>query len=429
MPLPPELRVRVAIAFAIFGGLVSFLLSVGLYFSAHDLGKVLINQTLEAEMEDNIARRQRNPHSLPPATVTLLGYIQPGEPLPPGEIRTLDAGYHHIRLQDISYRLLIQENNGQRFFLLYNETLHLRRESRFVLILAGGMVAMVLFSTAGGWWLAGRVIAPVVNLAEQVRAMGLEESAPLAPHFPQDELGILARVFDQRHAQLQAFISRERSFTADVSHELRTPLSVIQGVVEITLEDPTLSPRNQMRLERAQRAVRDMTILTQALLMLSREEYLQSRQENVCNLTRVLQEEVEQNRHLLAAKPIQVVMNAPPDIQVPEACVFLHIVVGNLVRNAFSYTQQGMVRLTLTPQQLTVSDTGTGIRAEELAHVFQRHYKGPMSLGAGIGLSLVKRICQQCQWEVSIHSRAGEGTDARLVFSKISPLDPPLTHS
>src|SRR5512139_966447 len=92
-----SLRFRVATAFAAIGGVISLLMAIGLYFGVQDAGERLIDETLNAEMQDYLSRRSRNPHSLPPATATLLGYVlptRPGEPAPPDGISLLPPGQH-----------------------------------------------------------------------------------------------------------------------------------------------------------------------------------------------------------------------------------------------------------------------------------------------------------------------------------------------
>lgn len=87
-----SLRFRVATAFAAIGGVISLLMAVGLYVGVRDAGRRLIDETLGAEMQDYLSRRARNPHSLPPATATLLGYLAPaaaGEPAPPAAVAAL----------------------------------------------------------------------------------------------------------------------------------------------------------------------------------------------------------------------------------------------------------------------------------------------------------------------------------------------------
>lgn len=158
MRLPHSLRFRVALAFAWFGALVSLLLAVGLYFSAHDLGKRLIDETLQAEMEDYLARRARNPHSLPPNTLSLRGYVfEPGQTQSdvPAAVQHLPLGQYEIHLDSAPYRAVVTQRGNLRYVMLFDEAPQLQRENRFVFYLAGGILIMALLSAAGGYWLAG----------------------------------------------------------------------------------------------------------------------------------------------------------------------------------------------------------------------------------------------------------------------------------
>lgn len=94
----------------------------------------------------------------------------------------------------------------------------------------------------------------------------------------------------------------------------------------------------------------------------------------------------------------------------------LRVVLGNLIRNAYAYTQKGGVKITLENDGVTITDTGVGMSEAELTRVFDRHYRGSEKGGAGIGLSLVERICQCYGWEISIVSEVGIGTRVRLLF-------------
>jgi len=97
--------------------------------------------------------------------------------------------------------------------------------------------------------------------------------------------------------------------------------------------------------------------------------------------------------------------------------VLLAVVLDNLVRNALTFTETGKVTVRVEAVRVVVTDTGRGIVAEDMERIFQRHYKGAASQGAGIGLSLVKRICDRYGWEIGIASRTGEGTVAELRFA------------
>jgi signal transduction histidine kinase len=415
-----SLRFRLAFTFAWFGALVSLLLSMGLSFTAHNLGQRLMDETLRAEVEDYIARRSRNPDSLPPATISVRGYVHvPGRKtadIPPALLK-LDPGKHQLTLDNIPYRVAVVDRGDERYVMLFNEVRQRYREEEFLVHLGVGALIMTLFSAGIGWWLAGKVITPVSELAQRVgKAKPEDEALDIESGFPHDEIGQLASVFGGYLKRMRAFIDRERAFTGDVSHELRTPLAIVQGAVELMEDDERLDEKQRARTARIGRAAKDMIDLTAALLLMAREDTSDEPVVQDCDVCEVVRDVVEKHRYLVREQ-ISVELDCRSHPRIAAEKTLLGIVVANLIRNAFSYTESGKVAIFVDGDRLTVADTGPGIHGEEIKKVFQRHYKGPASTGAGIGLSLVKRICERYGWEVLIESTEGSGTTAQLVFS------------
>jgi signal transduction histidine kinase len=134
-----------------------------------------------------------------------------------------------------------------------------------------------------------------------------------------------------------------------------------------------------------------------------------------CDLCEVVATAIEMNRHLLSENTaLNLVCLA--DTPVAAERTLLSIVVANLIRNAFIHTPSGSVSISVMNNSLTISDTGVGIPEEKISKVFQRHFKGSDSTGSGIGLSLVKRICDRYGWQTIINSTEGQCTSAQLVF-------------
>ena len=92
-------------------------------------------------------------------------------------------------------------------------------------------------------------------------------------------------------------------------------------------------------------------------------------------------------------------------------------VVGNLLENAVHYTENGMIRVELSPQELVVQDSGVGIAPADLSNIFERRYRGPQSRGLGLGLYLIKRICDRLGWSVRAESVPGAGARFVVTFS------------
>ncbi|MFP3873824.1 MAG: sensor histidine kinase [Thiohalophilus sp.] len=413
-----SLRYRVVVGFAVFGTLVSLLFATALYFATHDLSQRLIDETLAAELDDYVARRERNPMSIPPSTVTVHGYVSSDEERDdvPAALRQLSPGWHNLQLGEIPYRAVVVDRQGERYFLLHDISLLERREKRFLVFLGAGVILMVLLSSVIGFWLAGRVIAPVTRLAQCVRGSSADERPVcLLEDFSGGEVGELARVFERYIARLRAFVERERLLAADLSHELRTPLAIIQGATEVLLEDELLSQRHRERLLRIERASQDMTDLGTSLLLMAKEDSGEVAATEV-PVAEVLQESLDKHRYLLRDKPVKVVTDIrSAALQVPVERALLFIVISNLLRNAFTYTERGEVRITLTADSLVIADSGPGIAPERQEYLFQRHFRSG-ARGAGIGLSLVKRICDRYGWPVRVRSREGAGTTVEIHF-------------
>lgn len=414
-----SLRGRVAWFFALFGGTLSLVMAFMLHHSAHDLGQRLIDETLSAELDDYLARRERNPHSLPPSTVVLQGYVRTAEGggEVPEYLDRLPDGRHDVAVGQLAYRVAVLERQGERYFLLYDTTLQKRREQRFAWQLGLIAVAMTLLSALGGVWISRMVVAPVAELAGRVRHRGVEDwEHALADEFPSGEVGELARVFDRQLIRMRAFIERERAFGADVSHELRTTLAVILSATEVLLSDETLNEKQRVRIGRIERAAHDMAELGTALLLMAREERSLA-MSGACSVAEVVVEVVEKHRHLLGHKPVAVAVNTDPGLILAADRGVLDILVSNLVRNAFAYTASGTVTVIQDAHSLTVSDTGKGIPGGAVEQVFLRHFRDMTSSGAGIGLFLVKRICDRYGWRVRLESDEACGTTVTVDFS------------
>lgn len=415
-----NLRHRVAFSVALFSGVVSLLLAISLYWATDDLSKRLIDETLTAELDDLMARHERNPRTFPPQTAILHGYIQETtdqvEQLPT-YLRPLSSGRYHITTGKESYRVVVADRQGVRFILLYNTTLQQKREHRFALLMGLAVLLTGLIAIVGGLWLAKGIIAPVTDLAYRVRKRDPRQwsSTLLVEDYPQDEVGELAQVIDHHLDCLRAYMERERTFTTDLSHELRTSLTVILSATEVLLSDDSLQERQLKRIARIDRAAREMSELGTALLLMAREEGM-LRIDTQCRVAEVVHECVEHYRYLLSNKPITLNIDTDPAFTLPAERGLLFIALSNLIRNAFFYTHQGEVHVLHQQNRFVIRDSGQGIPSHQMENVFLRHFRDSVSEGAGIGLALVKRIADHYGWLLRMETPAGGGTQVTLIF-------------
>ncbi len=316
-----------------------------------------------------------------------------------------------------AYKLAVRKTPNEWFFLAYDMSQAIRGQEQFKRAIYGSVVLFSLFSLLVGWWAASRVMSPVSELAQRLKESGRSaQPEALASHFPDDEVGQLAGALDEYAARLTEVVQRDREFNADVSHELRTPLAVIRGATELLLARPDLDARTQVRLRRIQRAEQQCTDLISALLLLSREE----RGHGICDVAKVVEQLLDMHRAQLGGKSLELRMEGEGGLVVdaPEAAVA--VALGNLIGNAVKYTQQGEVVVRLHADAVEVADSGPGLSAEEAARLFERGYRGAHaehSQGAGIGLSIVRRLCKLYGWDVRVVPGAERGVVATLTFA------------
>jgi len=315
------------------------------------------------------------------------------------------------------YKLGVRKTPQAWFFLAYDMSQSARGEKQFNNALIGVVIVFTGLSLLVGWWAASRVMSPVSDLAQRLRRSGTSSDPDaLSPHFPQDEVGELAKALDDYAARLTEVVQRDREFNADVSHELRTPLAVIRGAVELMMARPDVDDRTRTRLQRIHRAQQQCTDLIGALLLLSRNE----RAQGACDVARVAQQQLESHRAQLGGKPVDLRLEgeAGVNLDVPDSA--LAVALGNLIGNAVKYTPSGEVVVRVHRDAVEVIDSGPGLSAEDAANLFTRGYRGShagQSQGGGIGLSIVRRLCVLYGWEVQVRPGVERGVVATLRFS------------
>jgi two-component system, OmpR family, sensor kinase len=282
----------------------------------------------------------------------------------------------------------------------------------------------VLLAFALGYAFAARALNPVTSLTQA--AYDLAERRAWREVLPEpqqkDEVWRLARATNTLLETLASVIETERRFTADAAHELRTPLTVLQGRLEQALEqnqDSNLAPL----LNKSATALEELLTLVEKLLFLARAEAGQglSRErvdlaDLVCNVAELLRPRLEQKGLRLALELPQKAVTVAGD------SVALGLLLRNLLENAAKFTEQGEVSVKVRQEgpevTLVVEDTGQGLPAEALPHLFERFYQADVRhrrMGSGLGLALVKSIAA---WHAgSVRASNREGGGARFVVT------------
>lgn len=422
-----SLRSNALFAFAMLGGLYLLLL-IAFTFMSYQMGREVVLQSVISR-EIGHVRDQLEAGVLPGDIKTPLSNVYPGvEALPKRYRDNLDAFEeedYDIPVREWNEVFLAEiEHAGVPLFLLVEGW---RIDDQGFLVTSVARVMLVLFFCAGllATWLsfvlAARLAEPVSTLAKHIRDYTIDrDPQPLESDVQDDDLRQLARAFDAYSLRLRAFIDREKEFTRNASHELRTPITVVRGACEvIRRESPDAGPRTKGAIARALEGLEEMEALVETFLLLAREERRPERMATV-DVGRLVRHIIERYRPL--AQPgveLQSEIAAEVLADFPEA--LFRIAAENLVRNALLYTEAGSVVVRLRTERFEVEDTGPGIPESLQERLLEPLVRSPRSPGSGLGLSIVRRIAERCDWQLSWSSSEGQGSRFALEFRPPAP--------
>ena len=200
-----------------------------------------------------------------------------------------------------------------------------------------------------------QITKPLLNLKNAVETD--HQNLTQLTHLP-SEVGILARAIDEKNHKLEQYLRREQLFTGDVSHELRTPLTIIMGASEVLASQLQNDERLSEFANRISNTAQETSEIITALLLLSRSpEKLDAPPTSINN---VAISEVNRLTYLLRHKAVTCSVLADKDYVANVRPELLKMALGNLIKNAFQYTDEGEVTVRIDAEKITVTDTGLG---------------------------------------------------------------------
>jgi heavy metal sensor kinase len=335
---------------------------------------------------------------------------------------------------------------GEVFYVLHAATplAPLDRQLDLVrlVLLATGLLALGLVGF-GTWWTTGRMLGAVDRISATARSIersqDLHQRIPAPPDAPDDEMARLVRTFNSMLARLETAFQAQKQFVADSSHELRSPLTVIRGNLELWRRARNEAERQEVITAIEQETER-MTRLVENLLLLAQMEAAPASATATAH-----REAVELDSLLLTvyrqARVIdngahQIVLAHEDAVTVQGQRDQLQQLLLNLVDNAIKYTPPGStISLGLYGDagwaRLEVADSGPGIPAEDLPHVFDRFYRSDKARsraqgGAGLGLAIVREVAEAHGGRVEALSAVGQGTLFRVWLPRPADSAPTL---
>jgi two-component system OmpR family sensor kinase len=310
------------------------------------------------------------------------------------------------------------------------------------LTMTGGII--LLLTVLVSLVLARQVVEPIGNMTKVTEAIAAGDLNRRVELRGPDEIRRLGDAFNRMTDQVQAMLLRQQAFVSNASHELRSPLTSLWLRVELLQRhgwaDPALA---QNYLREIEKEITHMGQMVEHLLMLSRLDEGKEWPRTTLDLAPLLYELADEMTPLLQASGLHLELDVPPHLPpIIAGTDAMRIVLRNLLDNAIKYTPSGgRIRLegavseekprgqekqrkAAAPQTassarrwvvLKVIDTGRGIAAEDLPHIFERFYRGKEARldgqsGAGLGLALVRAIVESLGGRITVESSPGQGS-------------------
>jgi heavy metal sensor kinase len=297
------------------------------------------------------------------------------------------------------------------------------------IIFAMGIPFAVGLAIMGGYFLAGRVLAPVGAMADKAREITAESLAQRLPvENAADEFGRLATVFNETLSRLQDAFERLRRFTADASHELRTPLTAMRSVGEVALRNTLDASAYRDVIGSMLEEVDRLTRLVESLLTLTRADSgkVQLKPESL-ELGALAGNVIDQLRVLADEKRQELTLRARSQVHARGDPALMRQALMNLIHNAIKYTPNGGTISVETNARnsgqaiIEVRDSGPGIPSAHQDRIFDRFYRVDASRsredgGVGLGLAIARWAVEANGGQIEVASDGMRGSVFRVLL-------------
>lgn len=336
-----------------------------------------------------------------------------------------EIGGQKIRLGQFPILNEAGENIGQLTIAIsQQESSIILNNLIWVLLISFPVVLIVQFVASS--LAASRAIQPVHHLINSASGIGdsnMSTRLILPEH--KDELYELTKTINELLARIEASMLQQKQFTSDASHEIRTPLSAIRGTLEVLIRRQREPYIYEEKVADVIAQVDRLDLLLEQLLQLARIEsdFALAKNETI-NLLQISSELMKKWELVASKEKIKLHLNISEDAAITGDRLYMELILDNLLSNAIKYGKVNgnvFVQWNNNARTLTFKDDGIGISAENLSKIFNRFYRADESrsssvIGNGLGLSIVKKLADLQQINLTVMSKPGAGSSFILKF-------------
>jgi len=291
----------------------------------------------------------------------------------------------------------------------------------------------LLFASAAvvGWFMARRALAGVESVtrtARRISSGSLDERVPVKKQA--DEIDQLATTFNQMLDRIQKLVTEIKEMSDNIAHDLKSPITRIRGIAEVSLTaGSTLKEYENMAAGTIEECDRLLDMINTMLIISKTEAGVSPIEDREVDIAQVVREACDLFRLPAEDKGVALTCLTPDRFQIHGDIRLIQRMLANLVDNAVKYTPaNGQIEVSVETAggqvvAISVKDTGGGISAEDLPHIFERFYRGDPSRsqpGTGLGLSFARAIARAHGGEITVESTLNKGSAFTVVLPKKS---------
>ena len=287
-----------------------------------------------------------------------------------------------------------------------------RSQVFFGLLMSG--IGMVI-----AYFVSKRILYPITRLAEDVENIkDVDDVKPLVIYNEKDEIGKLTKSFNELMKRTNDYTAKQKLFASNVAHELKTPLSIMKGSLQLIDENSDISEYKEVykmqdkNIDRLNNIINNLLVVKENNIILKR-----------VRIDEVVRSVIADQDKLIKEKNIEVHLSLNR-VTLETNEDLMYRLISNLVSNATKYNKQdGDIFIELDEEKLIVRDSGIGMEEKYLEDIFEPLFCIDKSRskdlgGSGLGLSIVKDICNSLGYDIDVHSKLSYGSEFIISFHK-----------
>jgi heavy metal sensor kinase len=291
------------------------------------------------------------------------------------------------------------------------------------------MVLLIGLAAGVGWFMARRAVSgveAVTRTAQEISGGTLDKRVPVGGRG--DEIDELATTFNQMLGRIQSLITEIKEMSDNIAHDLKSPITRIRGMAEVTLTTgKEIGEYENMAAGTVEECDRLLDMINTMLLITKAESGLHQLDEQTVDMARLVRDACELLEPVAEDRGLNLSCETPEIFSLVGDPRMIQRILSNLLDNALKFTPSGgSVKVSLFEKEgrdvaIAVQDTGIGIPADDLPHVFERFYRCDQSRsepGTGLGLSLARAFARAHQGDITVTSSLGQGSTFTLTLPK-----------